>query len=466
MSSQDLSSQDSDTSLRRQAEAIWHAGLQSVRSDQLILNHVSVDDQQLTVADDTIARDSIGRILVVGAGKAGAGMVHGLETALGADWANDKSLDGWVHVPDDCVEPTRHIHLHGARPAGQNIPTARGVSGAKHILSLVSSCEPDDLVIVLISGGGSALLPAPVSPISLEDKRRTTELLSAAGADISELNCVRTALSRIKGGGLSNACRARRMITLVISDVIGDDLHVIASGPTMPRTGIRQQAAAVIRTYADHGIPFPENVVRFLQQSGKHDSVRSVPEWNRHHIIGNHQTAVLGAACRARELGYRVENIPAESPQTLAEEVGRDLIGRANRVRGTRPEKPTCLICGGEPTVILTAPELRGTGGRNQQLVLAATAWLWDRNDDCAELCLLSGGTDGEDGPTDAAGAVLDGRLLSAARQCGQDPATFLQRNDAYRFFQPLNGLFQTGPTHTNVCDLRICLIAPVRSHG
>ena len=229
--------------LRRDALRIWQAGLEAVRPERLVPQWLRVEGRTLVIGSEVDAAscrvlaalplDSIRRIAVVGGGKAGAGMAEAVERALGPELMAEKQLVGWVNVPADCIRPLRRIHLHAARPAGVNEPRPEGVAGANEILRLVESLGPDDLCLCLISGGGSALMPAPVEGITLADKLAVTRHLSAAGANIEQLNTVRKQLSRIKGGGLLRACRAGRLATLIISDVLGDPLDAIASGPTV-----------------------------------------------------------------------------------------------------------------------------------------------------------------------------------------------------------------------------------------
>ena len=211
-------------SVRDDALAIWHAAVECVRGDHLISQHVAVDADSLRIGDHVIELAKIERIAVVGGGKAGAGMVAGVESVL-SPIAATKQLHGWVNVPEKCVQATQWIQLHAARPAGQNLPTEAGVYGTKQILEIVATLGPKDLCICLISGGGSALLPAPVPQITLNDKLTLTESLSAAGANIEELNVVRTQLSCLKGGGLARICQAGFLTSLVISDVLGDPLE-------------------------------------------------------------------------------------------------------------------------------------------------------------------------------------------------------------------------------------------------
>lgn len=445
------------TRLRDDALRIWQAGVEAVRSDRLVRAALRVEGAELLVGDELVPLADIDRIAVIGAGKAGAGMAAGVEEALGARWLEAKQVTGWVNVPDDCVRTLCHVHLHPARPAGVNEPMPAGAAGAAEILRIVESLGPRDLCLALISGGGSALMPAPVEGIGLEDKLAVTRHLSAAGANIEELNTVRKQLSRIKGGGLLRACRAGRLVALIISDVLGDPLDVIASGPTVPDRSTPEAALAVLAKYDAQAAGISPAVFDYLRHkqatpsSSKPSGLCEVTNL----IIGNNATAVDMAGQEAVRLGYSPAMISARQSEGLAEEVGRHLAEMTLRMR--REPGPDCLISGGEPVVKLAPAGRRGLGGRNQQLVLAALERL---SSDAEGLALLSGGTDGEDGPTDAAGALVDASVLAAMRQRNLDPADYLARNDAYRFFEPLDALIKTGPTHTNVCDLRVVVVA------
>jgi hydroxypyruvate reductase len=484
--------------LRRDALQIWRAGVDAVLPQRLVPRCLRVEGQTLLIGDDAIPLDSIRRIVVVGAGKAGAGMAAAVETVLGPKLMAEKQLTGWVTVPADvaagCQPAPQRIHLHPARPAGVNEPTAEGVAGAMEILRLVESLGPDDLCLCLISGGGSALMPAPVEGITLADKLAVTRHLSAAGANIEQLNTVRKQLSRIKGGGLLRACRAGRLISLIISDVLGDPLDVIASGPTVADTSTARAALEVLEQFAARKAGIAAAVFECLQrvatsemQSFSH-RVHAVQEPGvdagaklddevaglkcvRNIILANNATAVAAAAEEAERLGYAVGSESATHSEGQTEEVGRVLAEKALALRANAAQRvgaavelppqqmaPACFVSGGEPVVKLVESSRRGLGGRNQQLVLAALLRLFD--DGAEGIALLSGGTDGEDGPTDAAGAFLDADVLAAAREKGLDPADFLARNDAYHFFEPLAALIKTGPTQTNVCDVRVVLCA------
>jgi glycerate 2-kinase len=443
--------------LRDKALQIWQAGVEAVRSDRLVRAALRVEGTDLLVGDEALPLARIGRIVVIGAGKAGAGMAAGVEEALGDRWLEEKQLSGWVNVPNDCVGTLRRIHLHGARPAGVNEPMPSGAVGAQRILQIVESLGPDDLCLALISGGGSALMPAPVEGIRLEDKLAVTRHLSAAGANIEELNTVRKQLSRIKGGGLLRACRAGRLVALIISDVLGDPLDVIASGPTVEDRSTPEAALAVLAKYDAQAAGISPAVFDALRRKQAAPPPAKGPATCKvtNLIIGNNATAVDAAGQEAVRLGYSPAMISARASEGLAEDVGRHLADMALRMRDE--PGPDCLISGGEPVVKLAPSDRRGLGGRNQQLVLAALERLADSGEGIA---LLSGGTDGEDGPTNAAGAVVDASVLAAMRERGLDPADYLARNDAYRFFEPLGALLKTGPTHTNVCDLRVVVVA------
>jgi hydroxypyruvate reductase len=303
----------------------------------------------------------------------------------------------------------------------------------------------------------------------LEEKVRVTRLLSAAGANIEQLNTVRRHLSIVKGGGLARACRAGRLITLLISDVLGDPLEMIGSGPTVPGGTTPGDALAVLENLGLADEPSIEHVAVYLRDQGIHRSIQSGrgspsqidPQTCRvtHHVLGNNATAVDAAGAEAERLGYAHAMISADRSEGAAEDVGRHLAEMALRMRSQSP--PNCLISGGEPTVALIDPSRRGKGGRNQQLVLSALSELGD----CEGIALLSAGTDGEDGPTDAAGALVTQDVVSSGREKKLDPQGYLVRNDAYHFFEQSGGLFITGPTQTNVCDLRVIVVDQSHHH-
>ncbi len=442
---------------------IWRAGLDAVRSDLLVRNVLRVEGDDLVIDNERLPLAGIRRILVVGAGKAGAGMASGVLEALGESVLESKQVTGWVNVPEDCVRPLARIHLHAARPPSLNEPTEAGVAGSEKILKLVAELTPQDLVLCLISGGASALLPAPVEGITLADKQEVTRHLSTAGANIAELNAVRKPLSRIKGGGLARACKAGRLVTLIISDVMGDPLSVIGSGPTVSEQPDPRQALEILERYGAREAGISPRVFDVLTATQPVARSEGCDVTNL--VIGNNALAVNAAGAEAERLGLAHALVSATALEGPAEDVGRHLARMALAMQ--TGAGPPCLVTGGEPTVKLAPAEIRGRGGRSQQLALAALVELSHRSQSsdeqsviaCGGLAIAAGGTDGEDGPTDAAGAVVDELVAQRATRLGLDAADFLRRSDAYTFFDSAGGLIRTGPTHTNVGDLRVVLV-------
>jgi hydroxypyruvate reductase len=441
--------------LRDDALRIWQAGVDAVKPSRLILEHCEVEAAWLRLDEQLISLDQIERFLVVGGGKAAAGMAAALEQALGPAVLASKRLTGWVNVPADCLVPTDAIHLHPARPAGVTEPTPAGVHGVRQMLRLIGGLGERDLCIALISGGGSALMPAPIEGVSLADKLALTRELSARGATIDQLNAVRRELSDVKGGGLARACPAGKLVSLIISDVPGDDLSLVASGPRGCRRPTPEAAIGILEELHLRETDFGARAISVLRAKTPplSETIACNPRATNI-LLANNATAVDAAGVEAERLGYSHAMISARSPEGLVEDVAHGFVELAERMR--REEGPDCLISGGEPTVRLAPPEQRGRGGRNQQLCLAALAELADWRG----LTLLSGGTDGEDGHTDAAGACYDEFVVADARRRGLKPTEYLARNDAYSFFENAGGLVKTGPTHTNVCDLRVLTIS------
>ncbi|MEZ6099884.1 MAG: DUF4147 domain-containing protein [Pirellulaceae bacterium] len=472
--------------LREDSLNIWHAAVSAVRGDVAVERFVELDPQHQILRLPSLAIDlrDVQRIIVVGAGKASGAMAAGLERVLCQVPGVLDRVVGWVNVPDGCDSETSHVHLHPCRPTGTNEPTQQAVQGAREIVRLVSEGGECDLCIALFSGGGSALLPAPVAGISLQDKIAVTRLLSGAGYDIRQLNAVRKPLSCIKGGKLLDTAGRCRLIGLYISDVLGDPLDVIASGPTVPDSSTCAHALAILETLPlDDRRRVPESVWQYLRRCALPTHSNSIPPrttaafWN--FVIANNQTALAAATQEAARLGYVTQTLATDIHEPTAEEVGRRL---ADHLTHLPSRTRNCLLQGGEPVVRLVPVEQRGRGGRNQQLVLAATeavlnyrrtaggaAWLSEH-----DFALLSCGTDGEDGPTDAAGAVLTKRIVTqltenvaggcfaAEREGSGQVADCLQRNDAYSFWESRGGLIRSGPTGTNVCDVRVVLCVPV----
>jgi hydroxypyruvate reductase len=450
----------SSNQLRADAERIWRAGVEAVLPAYIVPEHVHCDGRCLTIDDEAIDLQEVRRIAIVGGGKAAGAMAVALENVLGPQMLAEKQVTGWVNVPADCVIPSQRVRLHAARPAGVNEPQVEGVVGTRRILDLVASLGPDDICLCALTGGGSALLPAPVKGITLDDKIRVTRLLSAAGANIEQLNTVRRNLSAVKGGGLARACRAGRLVALIISDVLGDPLDVIASGPTVFGRAAPGTALAVLEELSLINEPSITAIVNYLRDAEKKEwewlaGTASEPRQAHvsHHILANNAIAVDAAGAEAERLGYSHAMISATASEGPAEDVGRHLAEVSLKMH--REPGPDCLISGGEPIVTLADESRRGKGGRNQQLALAALELLGD----ASNIAFLSAGTDGEDGPTDAAGAIITEDVVRAAREQSLDPQDYLQRNDAYEFFRRAGGLFITGPTQTNVCDLRVIVV-------
>ena len=280
------------------AKAIWQAGVDAAKPHELVAD---------ALRNPTLAQtlDNASRILVAGAGKAGASMAVAVESML-----SDKlsKLEGLINVPDDPPFETKKITLHGARPVGSNHPTQEGVAGSEQILSLLSNAGPDDVALCLISGGGSALLPAPVEGVSLEDKQEVTRLLHGCGATINEMNCVRKHLSRVKGGRLAQAFSGRSLVSLIISDVIGDPLDVIASGPTAADSSTFSDAWEVLERHAILD-ETPESIRRYLQNGidgNQPETLKSIPETVTNLVLGNNQRSLHAAAAKAETVGHQL----------------------------------------------------------------------------------------------------------------------------------------------------------------
>jgi hydroxypyruvate reductase/glycerate 2-kinase len=436
--------------LRSHARAIWDAAVAAANPESLVRAALTNPAPPLRDALATAER-----ILVVGAGKAGAAMGAGAEGAL---LGLLDRVDGVVNVPDEAVRHLQAIRLHGARPAGTNFPTAEGVAGARHMLQLLSHAGPNDVALCLLSGGGSALLPAPADGITLEDKQSVTRLLHACGATINEMNCVRKHLSAVKGGRLAQAFTGRALFSLIISDVIGDPLDVIASGPTAADPTTFADARAVLEKF-HLTTQVPQTVLRHLAEgiAGRiPETLKALPPNVHNVILGNNARSLAAAEREADRLGYRVLNlgsfIEGETRHVAVTLAG---VVRSIRADGVPLRPPVCLLSGGETTVTLI--EGHGAGGRNQEFVLAAALKLGAAG--LSNTVILSGGTDGEDGPTDAAGAIADAETLHRAEAQRLDPIAFLARNDTYHFFAATGDLLRSGLTGTNVMDVRVILV-------
>ena len=436
--------------MHRHARTIFDAALQAVDPEAAIKRHVTLSDRSLEIGSRNYAMDRFEKIFVVGAGKATAPMARALEQILGG-----RIADGVIVVKDGHAVALDRVRVH---EAGHPVPDDRGVKGTEEILSLVESASENDLVICLISGGGSALLVAPAQGLTLEDKQDTTRHLLACGATIHEINTVRKHLSRVKGGWLAQLAAPSTAATLVLSDVVGDDLDVIASGPTVPDSSTFEDARKVFERY-DIWDRIPKAVMERIE-NGRQGRLPDTPkaddpvfEQAACTLVGTNLQALLAGRDKARQLGYQ-PLVLTSRVEGEAREVARFFSGMGLEIQtSSNPTAaPACVLAGGETTVTLRG---QGKGGRNQEFALAAAVAL----DGTANMVVLSGGTDGTDGPTDAAGAISDGTTLQRAHAKDMDAQTFLRHNDAYHFFKPIGDLLITGPTRTNVMDIYLLLV-------
>lgn len=417
--------------MRKHALQIFRAALQAADPYAAVLRHFQFDGGTLIAGRRRYRMADFDRVQVIGAGKASAAMARAVERVLGRRIAG-----GAIVVPDGTAARLRRIAV---TPAGHPIPDGRGVEEARRILQIAHAAGSRDLLICLISGGASALLPAPAPPLAVPAKQDITRHLLNAGATIHELNTVRKHLSLIKGGQMAAAAHPATLIALILSDVIGDDLDVIGSGPTVGDRSTIQQAESVLRKY---GVSIPAGVLR---ETPKPDDPRLARVQNL--IVGGNRLAMDAAAAKSKELGYRTL-VLSSCIEGETREIARmhAAIVKEILAAGRPLRRPSCILSGGETTVTVRG---KGLGGRNQEFVLAAAIALEGQG----PVTIFSAGTDGLDGPTDAAGAVADERtpMLEARR--------FLDDNDSYHFFEKLDGLVKTGPTGTNVMDVRILLV-------
>ncbi len=391
------------------------------------------------------------RLLVIGFGKASVPMARAMEENLG-----DIITGGAV------ITKYGHGSRHGlakicVHEAGHPVPDESGLKGTEALLDLAGPADEKTLVVVLISGGGSALFVSPFQGITLEEKQETTSLLLKAGAEIHELNTVRKHISRVKGGRLAEILRPALSVSLILSDVIGDSLDVIASGPTSPDSTTFADALYILVKH-DLADRAPKSVTNLLEK-GLKGLVPDTPKKGspifhkvENLIIGSNRLALDAAKRSADAMGMRSEILSAEISGE-AVEAGKKLALKAlAEKREKREQGPVCLISGGETTVTVTGS---GKGGRNLELALAFAI----ATEGIPGITLLSAGTDGTDGPTDAAGAIVDGMTITRARSLGLDPEEYLRNNDSYNFFRKSGGLLITGPTGTNVMDIQIVVI-------
>ncbi len=434
-------------------ELIW-AALGAVNPATAVARTLRREGETLFIGDRPYDLTALDRVAVVGAGKAGAGMAAAVEAILG-----DRIAAGWVNVRYgyEPAHPLERVHIH---PAGHPIPDKAGLEGTRQILEIVDSLTPRDLALVLISGGASALMEEPVPGVSLDDLQRLNDLLLRSGATIQEINAVRKHLSQVKGGRLAQRIvrRGARAAVLILSDVVGNPLDAIGSGPCVPDSTTFTDAWAVLEQYGLLEI-VPLTVRSHLERGRRGEETDTpkpgAPLFADIHtlIVADNRTAAEAAVERAKALGFHAVLLTTYL-EGEAREAGRALAALAKEEarRGSPFPLPACLVLGGETTVTVRGA---GRGGRNQELALGAALALegWEN------ILVVTLATDGTDGPTDAAGAMADGSTVSRARALGLDPVDHLARNDAYPLFATLGDLIITGPTGTNVNDLAFVLV-------
>jgi len=446
-----MSNTDQDIlQMREDARRIFFKGVEAVEPAAAVKRYCRREEDRLFIGESDLDLSAFNRILVVGAGKASAPMALALEEILG-----DCITQGIVNVKYGYTAPVQRIDLV---EAGHPVADENGVRGSRQILDLITGANQNDLVLCLISGGGSALLPLPVESITLSDKQEIFRVLTDCGATIHEMNTLRKHMSRIKGGHLAKAAHPATVISLMVSDVVGDDLDVIASGPTVPDSTTYQDCFRVLDQYGIRAA-LPANVVCHLE-AGLAGHIPETPKAGdavfaktRNLIVGSNIEAVISAEQEAQRLGYKTLVLSSMiEGETRCVAATHCAIAREILRTGHPIEAPACILSGGETTVIIKG---KGVGGRNQEFSLAAAMGLAD----VGPVVVLCAGTDGTDGPTDAAGAFADSQTVSRARKLGMDAGKYLADNDAYHFYKPLGDLLITGPTNTNVMDLRVVLV-------
>jgi len=436
--------------LRNDAIFIFKNAIKTVQAETAVKRHCRLSLRQLEINGSLFDLAQYQHIYVIGAGKASAHMGKAIEDLL-----LPEITEGLIVVKYGHALPLKKIRVI---EAGHPMPDGNGVKGARNILKLAEKATKNDLIICLISGGGSALLSLPARPLTLSDKQNTIKTLFACGASIEEINTLRKHMSMIKGGKLAQKAYPAALITLMLSDVIGDRADIIASGPAVPDPGTFQDCMAIIDQY-DIKDKMPARVIELITKgiSGKIDETPKpgdpVFSSSAHLVIANNKIALSEAKRVSESLGYHTMILSSMiAGNTREAALFHAAIAKEIRKSGNPVPSPACILSGGETTVILKG---NGLGGRNQEFALASAIDLKNEKN----IVVLSAGTDGTDGPTDAAGAVIDTTLMQKAIALGIRPGDYLKNNDSFHFFQKTNGLLFTGPTGTNVMDLRIILV-------
>lgn len=443
-----------ETKLNRKARELALGSLETalnvVNPKQLIGSRLSLKNSVLNVDGHSFDLNKFRNIYVVGGGKASGSMAEGLEQVL------DKRIArGLVNVPHGTKNNTSIVELHGA---SHPVPDDAGVEGTRRMLKMVDDAEDNDLVICLISGGGSSLMPLPRDAISLSDKRTITNALLKSGATINEINTVRKHISDFKGGWLAKKAYPATVLNLILSDVVGDPLDFIASGPTVPDSTTFNDAIEVLKKYTLWA-EAPPSIVKVLKE-GARGFIPETPKADDkafkkvcNVVVGNNRFASLAACGRLQSKGLNTLLLTA-TLEGEAKQVGIMLasVAREVSISGNPVRKPAAIVVGGETTVVVTG---KGLGGRNQEISLAAVP----RLNGLDGVVVASLSTDGIEGPTDAAGAIADGKTLVRARKMELVPERFLADNDSYHFFSELGDLVFTGPTGTNVNDISVIIV-------
>jgi hydroxypyruvate reductase len=420
-----------------QVVRILAASIQAVDPYDAVIRHLNLVGENLHLGRQTYFLRRYRRIFLVGAGKAGLPMARAVVDKIGAYLAGGVVIVKEGYGGPAQVGPVRIFE------AGHPVPDRRGVQATGELLSLLEQTQADDLVLVVISGGGSVLLTQPVAGVSLADMQVTTDELLASGADINEINRIRKQLDQVKGGGLAKAAAPAPSAALILSDVVGDPLGIIASGPTVIETGKWHLGYEVVQKYQlEDKLPAP--VTRVLRYPIKPPPFMA--QLPNNILIGNNELAARAGMEKAAEFGLHTELLTT-SLVGEAREVGEQMARQLREYSASAASRPALWLAGGETTVTLRG---KGAGGRNQELALAAVATLSGMEN--AAMVTLA--TDGGDGPTDAAGAVVTGDTLDRAQSMGMRPQDYLENNDSYTFFSKLGDCLMPGPTQTNVNDL------------
>jgi hydroxypyruvate reductase len=438
------------TNLVEPIAKITQAAITAVDPTEAVKQVLQLEGTRLIIADKQYNLSDLREVFLVGVGKACVPMGLAVVEIINEHLSEGILITKEGHLFTDKDQfPSKLAIFEASHP----LPDKRSVNATHKIINLLNRTQGDDLVICLISGGGSALLTAPTADMSLNDLRTLTSILLASGATINEINCLRKHLSLIKGGNLAGHATPAFLSTLILSDVVGDPLDVIASGPTVPDRSTYRDALQVLNKYRIYD-EIPSKIINHLQR-GLAGEIPETPKphhqaFNKtqNYIIGNNYLAAQAAIYQAQAEGYNTLLLTTFL-QGEAREAGQFISSLARQIAKTDQPvpRPACVVIGGETTVTIRG---EGSGGRNQELALSTVGNL----STIPNITLVTFATDGGDGPTDAAGAVVTNASLNRAASLGLDPDKYLDKNDSYNFFESLGDLIKTGPTQTNVNDL------------